>query len=47
MSVSLSQVGILLKQLNVGLYKQRHTIDQGHYFSDAEDLGKTQSESPQ
>ena len=37
-SVRLSQVGILLKRLNVGSHKQHHTIDQGFLFSDAKDL---------
>ena len=40
--VCLLQVGVLLKQLNVGSWKQRYTIAQELYFSDAEDLGKTQ-----
>jgi len=35
MSVCLSHVGVLLKRLNVGSRKQRHTIDQGRLFSDA------------
>ena len=43
MSVCLSQVG----KLNVGSCKQRHTIAQGLTFSDAEDLSKTQTRSPQ
>ena len=34
----LSQVGILLKRLNVGSHKQHHTIAQGLQFSDAKDL---------
>jgi len=37
-SVCLSQVGVLLKRLNVGSHKQHHTIAQGLYFSDAKDL---------
>ena len=41
LSVRLSQVGVLLKRLNVGSRKQRQT-----YFSDAENLGKTQTGSP-
>ena len=36
--VSLSQVGVLLKRLNVGSHKQHHTIPQGLSFSDAKDL---------
>jgi len=36
--VCLSQVGVLLKRLNVGSHKQHHTIAQGLYFSDAKDL---------
>ena len=43
----LSQVRILLKRLNVGSRKQRHTIAQRFQFLDAEDLAKTQTESPQ
>ena len=35
LSVRLSQVGVLLKRLNVGLHKQHHTIAQGLQFSDA------------
>ena len=31
-SARLSQVGVLLKQLNVGSYKQHHTIAQGLVF---------------
>jgi len=37
---------ILLKQLNTGQREQHHTIAQGQQFSDAEDLGKTQTGSP-
>jgi len=44
-SVCLSQVGVLLKWLNVGSCKQRHVIVQGLQFSDAKDLGKTQTGS--
>ena len=36
-SVCPSQVGVLLKRLNVGSHKQRHTIVQGLWFSDAKD----------
>ena len=36
--VRLSQVGVLLKRLNVGSQKQHHTIAQGLKFSDAKDL---------
>ena len=47
LSVCLSQVGVLLKQLNTGSCKQCHTKAQGLFkFSDAEDLGKTQMGSP-
>jgi len=42
----LQLVGVLLKRLNAGSGK-RHTIAQGLWFSDAEDLGKTQTGSPQ
>jgi len=38
LSVCLSQVGVLLKRMNVGSHKQSHTINQGLYFSDAKDL---------
>jgi len=42
-----SQVGVLLKGLNVGLCKQRHTIaNRNSYFCDAKNVGKTQTESP-
>jgi len=41
LSVCLSQVGVLLKRLNVGSCKQRHMI------AHAEDLSKTQTASPQ
>ena len=30
MGLCLSQVGVLLKRLNVGSHKQHHTIAQGH-----------------
>jgi len=46
-SVRLSQIGVLLKRLNVGSRKQRHTIAQGLYVSEAENLGKTQTGQPQ
>jgi len=39
-SVRLSQVGVLLKRLNVGSQKQHHTIAQGLWFSGAKDLRK-------
>ena len=45
-SVCPSQVGVLLKRLNVGSHKQRHTIAQGLWFSDTEDLREIRSESP-
>jgi len=45
--VCLSQVGVLLKWLNVGSCKQCHTIAQGLWFSVAIDLSKTQTGSPQ
>jgi len=44
LSVCLSQVGVLLKWLNVSR-KQRHTIAQGLWFSVAENLGKTRAGS--
>ena len=37
-SVCLSQVGVLLKQLNVGSHKQHRTIPLRLQFSDAKDL---------
>ena len=46
MSVCLSHVGVLLKRLNVGSRKQRHTIDQGRLFSDAEFLNKKMLSPP-
>ena len=45
-SVCLSQVGVLLKRLNVGSYKQHHTIAQGVQFSDAKDLREIRPGSP-
>jgi len=44
-SVCPSQVGVLLKRLNVGSHKQHRTIPQGVYFSDAEDLREIRPES--
>jgi len=44
-SVCLSQVGVLLKRLNVGSHKQQHTIAQGFWFSDAKDLREIRPES--
>jgi len=41
-SVCVAEVSVLLKQLNIRLHKQCHTIVQGRNFSEAEDLGKTQ-----
>jgi len=38
LSVRPSQLAVLLKWLNVGSYKQHHTIAQGLLFSDAKDL---------
>jgi len=46
LSVCLSQVGVLLKRLNVGSHKQHRTIDQGVFFSDAKDLREIRPESP-
>jgi len=34
----LSQVGVLLKRLNVGSHEQHHTIAQRLWFSDAKDF---------
>jgi len=41
--VRLSQVGVLLKRLNVGSRKQCHMIAQRLSFSDAENLRKNQT----
>ena len=45
-SVRLSQVGVLLKQQNVGSHKQDHTIPQGVEFSGAKDLREIRPGSP-
>ena len=42
----MSQVGVLLKRLNVGSHKQHRTIAQGVYFSEAEDLREIRPGSP-
>jgi len=42
----LSQVGVLLKRLNVGSQKQHRTIAQGLSFSEAKDLRKIRPRSP-
>ena len=44
--VSLSQVGVLLKWLNIGTHKQRRTIAQGLQFSDAKSLLEFRTGSP-
>ena len=46
LSVCLSQVGVLLKRLNVGSHKQHHTIAQGLWFCDTKDLRKIRPGSP-
>jgi len=46
MSVCPSQVGVLLKRLNVGLHKQHFTIAQRHLFSEAKDLREIRPGSP-
>ena len=46
LSVLPSQVGVLLKRLNIGSHKQHHTIAQGLQFSDAKDLREIRLESP-
>ena len=46
LSVRPSQVGVLLKRLNVGSHKQHHTIAQGLYFPDAKDLREIRPGSP-
>ena len=45
-SVRPSQVGVLLKRLNVGSHKQHHTIPQGLQFSDATDRREIRPGSP-
>jgi len=40
------QVDIPLKRLNVGSRKQRHTIAQGFYFSDAKISAKLKRDHP-
>jgi len=45
-SVRPSQVGVLLKRLNIGSHKQHHTIAQGLQFSDAKDLREIRPGSP-
>jgi len=45
-SVRLSQVDVLLKQLNVASHKQHHTIAQGFQFSYAKDLREIRPGSP-
>ena len=46
LSVCLSQVGVLLKRLNVGSHKQHHTIAQGLQFPGAKDLREIRPGSP-
>jgi len=46
LSVCPSQVGFLLKRLNVGSHKQHHTIVQGLYFSEAKDLREIRQGPP-
>jgi len=47
LSVRSSQVGVLLKQLNVGSRKQHLTIAQGiYFFSEAKDLRESPPGSP-
>ena len=45
-SVCLSQVGVLLKRLNIGSHKQHHTIVHGVWFSEAKDLREIRPGSP-
>ena len=45
-SVRLSQVGVLLKWLNVGSHKQHHTIAHGTLVSDVKDLREIRTGSP-
>jgi len=46
LSVLPSQVGVLLKRLNVGSHRQHHTIAQGLWFSDAKDVREIRPGSP-
>jgi len=39
-SVRLSQVGVLLRRLSLGIRKQRHAIAQGLQFSGAKNIGE-------
>jgi len=45
-SVRPSQVGVLLKRLNIGSHKQHHTIVWGLWFSEAKDLREIRPGSP-
>ena len=45
-SVRPSQVGVLLKRLNVGSHKQHVTIAQGLWFPDAKDFREIRPGSP-
>jgi len=45
-SIIFFSLSVLLRGLNVGSYKQRHTIAQGLYFSGAEDLREIRPMSP-
>ena len=45
-SVRPSQVGVLLKRLNVGSHKQHHTIAQGLWFPVAKDFREIRPVSP-
>jgi len=42
----LSQVGVLLKRVNVGSHKQNRTIAQGLQFSEAKDVREIRPGSP-
>ena len=44
--VCLSQVGVLLRWLNLGLHKQSHTIAQRLWFANAKDLSEIPTGSP-
>ena len=46
LSVRPSQVGVLLKRVNVASHKQHHTIAQGLWFPDAKDLREILLGSP-
>jgi len=46
LSVCPSQVGVIVKRLNIGSRKQRHTVAQGLWFSDSKHFGEIPMGSP-